>query len=725
MKRYVWAAILLLLCPVAKAQSDSAAVATDTTDVYKNVGLGELTVKAQRQMVKTKDDRVSYDVASDPEAKTNPLIEMLKKVPFVTVDADGTIKVKGSSDFKIFKNGRPDQSFTNNAKELFKGLPASMVKRIEVITEPGAKYDAEGLVGILNIVMDRQSQMKGLTGTVSSNGTFGDSGNPYNGNLFLTAQTGKLTIAPYFGMAFQKWHQTETTDYVYTDTNNRYHDERRTYNPGRNMWYGMDASLELDSCNLLTLAASGFAYRVKDDAIKNTRLTDAAGNPIYSMQMDSRDVLARYFDIDLQLSYQHNFSRKGELLAIDYLFSTTRSHSDGSLDLSQCLNYGEYDSQSFDNHTTFSEHTLQIDYERPFGKHHSLDVGGKYVMRFNNSDNLRREYLNSELLRSPATKFDHKTDVGAAYAEYKYRLGGFTLATGLRYETSRMKGSWPDGSQDDFSRRFNDIVPSIRTTWRINDQNSLKLAYTMRLSRPGISYLNPYHNETPISVSYGNPHLGTSKANNFTLGYNLMTTKLTIGLNASLSLCDDAIAGVKWVEDNRFMSSYDNSGKVNYFQVVPYIQWQITPTTKLVSNSTVTWVDKANTSLGLAMHRWNFDSYNQLTQKLPAKLTLTLSAYFDYGTPTTLYSYDCAWQNFSVSLQRSFLKEDRLTTFVRCSYRNDIKTHYVKGDYIGSQRVDGPNWNLQFGVSYRFGSLKASVKKTAKQVSNDDLMGRK
>ena len=233
MKRYVWAAILLLLCPVAKAQSDSAAVATDTTDVYKNVGLGELTVKAQRQMVKTKDDRVSYDVASDPEAKTNPLIEMLKKVPFVTVDADGTIKVKGSSDFKIFKNGRPDQSFTNNAKELFKGLPASMVKRIEVITEPGAKYDAEGLVGILNIVMDRQSQMKGLTGTVSSNGTFGDSGNPYNGNLFLTAQTGKLTIAPYFGMAFQKWHQTETTDYVYTDTNNRYHDERRTYNPGR------------------------------------------------------------------------------------------------------------------------------------------------------------------------------------------------------------------------------------------------------------------------------------------------------------------------------------------------------------------------------------------------------------------------------------------------------------------------------------------------------------
>ncbi len=725
MKTQTLAALLLLLCPTAKAQTDSTAVAGDSADIYKNIGLGELTVSAQRQLVKTQDDRVSYDVTADPEAKTNPLTEMLKKVPYVTVEADGTIKIKGSSDFKIFRNGRPDRSFTNNAKELFKGIPASMVKRIEVITEPGAKYDAEGLVGILNIVMDRQSHLEGLTGTFTSAAGLGRATNPYNGTLYLTAQSGKLTIAPYVGCAFQKWQQTATSDYTYTDSNNHYQAVERSKNPGYNSWYGVDASLELDSCNLLTLAASGFAYDVKTRGGSYQRLDDAAGNALYAMQMDYRDRDTRYFDIDLQLSYQHSFRRKGETLAVDYLYSTTRSHDDGFYDLSDCINYGDYDTQWMDNRSHFNEHTLQIDYERPFNSHHSLDVGGKYVLRLNSSDNLRREYLDGALLRSPATKFDHTTDVGAAYAEYKYKVGGLTAAAGLRYETSRMKGSWPDGSQDDFSRRFNDLVPSVRTTWRFNDHHSLKLAYNVRLSRPGISYLNPFRRETPTSVSYGNPQLGTSKVHGFTLGYNLMTSKLTASLNAAYSLCDDAIAALKWVEDGRFMSSYDNLGKVHYFQLAPYIQWEITPTTKFTSNSTVRWLNKANASQGLAMHRWQFNTYNQITQELPLQLTFSLSAYIDYGTPLTLYSYEGSWQQYTVSLQRSFLKDDRLIVYIRGNYQKDSDTHYIKGDYMGLRHDDTPNWYAQIGFSFRFGNLKASVKKTNKQVSNDDLMGRK
>ncbi len=725
MKKNTLAALLLLLCPIAKAQTDSTAVVGDSADIYKNIGLGELTVSAQRQLVKTQDDRVSYDVTADPEAKTNPLTEMLKKVPFVTVDGDGTIRIKGSTDFKIFRNGRPDRSFTNNAKELFKGIPASMVKRIEVITEPGAKYDAEGLVGILNIVMDRQSQLAGVTGTLQSSVGLGRATNPYNGTLYLTSQHGKLTVAPYVGCAFQHWKQTTDEDYTYTDSNNRYQSSSTQRNPGHNIWYGIDASLELDSCNLFTLTASGFAYNVGSEGSSYRRLDDAAGNTLYAMHTDYRDMDNRYFDIDLQLSYQHSFRRKGEVLAVDYLYSTTRSNRDGFLDLSDCINYGDYDSQWADDRTRFNEHTLQIDYERPFDSHHSLDVGGKYVIRLNNSDNLRREYLAGTLLRTPTEKFDHTTDVGAAYAEYKYRLGGLTAAAGLRYETSRMKGSWPDGSQDDFSRRFNDLVPSVRATWRIGDHHSLKLAYNMRLSRPGISYLNPFRSETPTDVRYGNPQLGTSKANNITLGYTLMTSKLTASLNVAYSLCDDAIAALTWVEDGRFLSTYDNFGKNNYFQLAPYIQWEITPTTKFTSNSTVRWMDKANASQGLALHRWQFDTYNQLTQKLPAQLTLSVSAYIDYAHPTTLYSYEGSWQLYTVQLQRAFLKDDRLTAHVRVGYTNDEHTHYIQGDYTGIVRSDNPNWSASIGFSYRFGSLKASVKKTNKGVSNDDLMGRK
>ncbi len=107
--------------------------------------LGEVEVVAQRPLVTREIDRIGYDVKADPESQTNTLQEMLRKVPLVTVEADGTIKVKGSTSFKIYKNGRPNNSFTKNAKDIFAAIPASSIKKIEVITDPGAREDAEGV----------------------------------------------------------------------------------------------------------------------------------------------------------------------------------------------------------------------------------------------------------------------------------------------------------------------------------------------------------------------------------------------------------------------------------------------------------------------------------------------------------------------------------------------------------------------------------------------------
>ncbi|MDE6332684.1 MAG: TonB-dependent receptor, partial [Muribaculaceae bacterium] len=114
--------------------------------------LGELEVVAQKPLVTKEIDRVGYDVQADSEAPTSTLSEMLRKVPMVSVDSDGTITINGSSNFQVYKNGRPSKSYSNNAAEIFKAIPASTIKRIEVITEPGAKYDAEGVGAILNIV---------------------------------------------------------------------------------------------------------------------------------------------------------------------------------------------------------------------------------------------------------------------------------------------------------------------------------------------------------------------------------------------------------------------------------------------------------------------------------------------------------------------------------------------------------------------------------------------
>lgn len=718
-KTHILTVLLLGACATAGAQ-------TDTTDVYKDMQLGELTVKAQRKLVKNEDDRISYDVTADPEAKTSPLIDMLKKVPFVTVESDGTIKIKGSSNFKIYKNGRPNQSFSSNAKDLFKGIPSNMVKRIEVITDPGAKYDAEGLVGILNIVMDQQSKMQGIMGTLSNNESLGRRGNPTNSNLYLTAQTGKLTIAPYFGMATQKWQQRQRIDYQYTDSKNQLHNNSLSKSPGFTMWYGMDASLELDSCNLFNLTASGFAYRIKSVGDADLRIEDATGNTIYGYhQYQLDDNRYRYYDLDLQFSYQHNFKRKGELLAIDYLFSTTNSHNSGTTSLQDRINFEDYYGWWGNNHTKYNSHTLQVDYERPFDKHHTLSLGGKYTWRTNSSDNLRETYKPETTKNSTSTLFDHKTGIGAVYAEYKYRLQAFSATAGLRYENAHVKGSWPDGSQEAFTRDFNDLVPSVRTSWQINDNNSLKLAYSLRISRPGISYLNPFRNETPTSLNYGNPELGTEKAHNISLGYTLMNSKLTMSLNTSMRICNNAIAPLRWVEDNRFVSTYGNNGGDRTFMFNPYVQWNITSSTKYINSTTIEWDNISNESLGLSMHHWGYSTYNQVTQELPAKLTLILQAYITQYTGVSLYGYDGFYKDYGIQLQRSFLKEDRLTVYVRGNYGGNMSKHFTQGSYTGNSRIYMPHGQLCLGFSLRFGNLKASVKKTASNVSNDDLMGRK
>ena len=127
-----------------------------------------MVIKAQKQLVKQEIDRIGYDVQADEESKTQTVMDMLRKVPMVTVDGQDNILVKGNSSYKIYKNGHYDPSLSKNAKETFKSMPASMVKRIEVITDPGAREDAEGVDAILNIVMVDGSKMQGMTGVISA-----------------------------------------------------------------------------------------------------------------------------------------------------------------------------------------------------------------------------------------------------------------------------------------------------------------------------------------------------------------------------------------------------------------------------------------------------------------------------------------------------------------------------------------------------------------------------
>ncbi|MBQ1484928.1 MAG: TonB-dependent receptor, partial [Muribaculaceae bacterium] len=169
-----------------QVEQDSVALSINDT-----IALKDVEVVTMRQLVKTLDDRLSYNVQADPEASTSTVLDMLRKVPLVSVDGEDNVRVNGSSSFKIYKNGHPDPSLSANPREVLRAMPASVIKRIEVITEPGARYDAEGATAILNIVTVDGVRIEGVNGTVSASiNTFGSP----NASAYIAARIGKFTL---------------------------------------------------------------------------------------------------------------------------------------------------------------------------------------------------------------------------------------------------------------------------------------------------------------------------------------------------------------------------------------------------------------------------------------------------------------------------------------------------------------------------------------------------
>lgn len=692
--------------------------------------LNEVTVTAQRPLVTKKIDRIGYDVQADPDVLTLSTRDMLRNVPMVAVDGDGNITVKGSSNFKVFKNGRPNNSMSKNAKDILAAIPASMIKTIEVITEPGAKYDAEGIGAILNIVTLENTVIKGVLGNASL--SYDPYNDRYGGSLWVTSQIDKVTFSLSGGVNRMSEKQTRnTTEQTLTYNTGQVDKVSQTSaNRGYVGWIGGEGSWDLNKYNLFTLELQGFYYNVKPRGPGFSQRYGADGvlTDSYSTYLDYKKYA--YLDFNGNFNYQLTTERAGESLTASYAVSTTDQNIHKSTTFDDVEgDLFQYSAIEGESDLNFIEHTFQADWVRPFSKVHSLELGGKYILRRNvsNDDTDYKDWMTSH------TEFKHITDVGALYAQYTASLGKVNLRAGLRYEYSKLKAEYPDGSAESFSSEFNDFVPSASASWNISDVHSLTFNYASRINRPGISYLNPAVTYTPTRVSQGNPDLESAFSNSFKLAYMFIKPKLNFNISASYSFNNDNIAATQYADANGIVySSFDNIGKERQFSVSGFMQWTVTPKTRFMFNGSVTY--KKHQQEGYELGRWNAFIFARITQDLPWKLKLGVGGFYfgnDVADVYTFYRNASAipvqWQ---LSLNRAFLKNDRLNVGINAScfignHYNVTEVNIVQGDYTGLSKTINNKKSVSLSISYRFGSLNASVKKVAKSISNDDLVGRK
>ena len=708
----------------AQTQSDPTSVKNDS--IAWNKELEGVEIKAQRQLIKQEIDRIGYDVQSDEESKTQTVLDMLRKVPMVTVDGEDNITVKGNSNYKIYKNGHYDPNLSKNAKEVLKSMPASMVKRIEVITDPGAREDAEGVDAILNIVMMDGSKLDGITGVVSASYTSLNNTNLYTS---LTGQMGKLLLSVdygYGGMSSRETENSTHTERSFLDTGNKMLLHSDGSNPGGIHYTNLNASYDIDSLNLVSASFGGYFYKLNVQGDSKTSLYSASDQPIYGFSNHYWMPGYSHSSWNGRFDYEHKTRRKGERFTLSYMLALTRQHSDEENTYSEMVNAPfSYTGCLQTERERFTEHTFQADWLRPLGKGHQLEIGTKYIDRNNNSHNTQ-EFFGDDLLIND--EFQHTTRVLAGYADYIYNHEKWSARAGLRYEYSFMEGSYPDGKKESFNKHLNDWVPQASLKYQLTDAQSLKLNYTTSINRPGISYLNPAVVISPTVIYQGNPQLVSSRTQRISLVYSYILPSLTLQVAPGYHHTSGGISDIQTAKDDIRYRTYDNILRYRRFSVEQYVQWKPFDGTTIVVNNNLRYEHYENPNLGYRTFGWSDNYYVNLSQKLPWKLLLYLSSYGKIGrSPSDVYTMQHSYFGYYASLQRSFLKADRLTVRIAANapfnkyWSSEAET--VNGNYRDFQQSWNRARSFTIAVTYRFGSLKASVKKTEHSIDNDDVVG--
>lgn len=698
-----------------------------TQDAGKSLATAE--VVAARPLVKSQIDRLVYSMSDDPDAQTNTMLEMLRKVPLVTVDGQDKITVNGKANFKVYVNGKPNKMMSDNPSVVLKSFPASVVKKVEVITDPGAKYDAEGTSGILNIVTATEATTTGYTVTP----TLYWSNRGWGGNFFGMAQIGKLTLSAHGGVNGENSLRNTTEserELILDPVNHLLKTKGESYNHGTSGFGGLDASYDISKHDLLSVSSSIYAGRQKGHGLSSTFLTGNAGTVYSYDNVNHRD--SRYHGINTSVDYQHQFGKENQNLTVSYRFSSDLRNNKtlNVYDNLQSVPFALKD-RRIDPDNKSQEHTAQIDFTSPLGENHTLSVGAKYIYRLNRSDN--EEYSR---LAGTATDFlpdvaqsllyRHRTDISAGYTEYIYRLKRFSLRSGLRFESSHIRVTYPNGTRAAFSTRLNDWVPSLNLGYNLTDTQLLRLGYNLRIGRPDIYYLSPYVNHlSPEKISYGNPNLESETAHNFQLNYSLFSQKFSVNFSATYSTSYNGLTFYSFMKDGVEHSTSGNFLHSKQWSFDTYLNVNPWKSTAFTLNGNLKYSDLKSYRTNDHNYGFSGNIFAMFRQDLPWKLKFALGAGATWGD-ISLQGQGSEFKYYFLNLSRSFLEEDRLTVTLngfnifnpRQTLKNTTQTTLFRSSE--SYVIHGLS-RISLGISWRFGKLRAVVKKTARSIENSDV----
>lgn len=729
------AAVVALSQPAA-AQDPAATSATqeplDTVVGSTYQDLDELVVEAKRPVIQSDGAKLTYNADEDQTSKGSNVLEMLRKVPMVSVDGQDNIRINGSSNFKIYVNGKEEPFMSANYQRILKAMPAEAVSKVEVITEPGAKYDAEGTGGILNLVTERKQRNDGYFGSVNlSGGTNMMSANVYGG---LKKDRVIANISANYADNFIK-NQHNLSDIETEYLNDPVNHLRRTMMDMRIhfKFYGVEGALSWEPTDrdLFTLGMNGQIVDVTNNRAKtrlSTEMFDDKMQKVYSFSQGA-DISMKMPNISTNASYQHTFNEAGQKLILSYLYNFGKNNTDilYIYDDMAGISFSER-MQRNANKQYNRENTAQVDYINPFadGKH-TLEAGGKAVWRHNDangvtsSGNEETEMKQLDATRSDIIQFQ---DIYAGYLSYTGTFSPLTITAGIRYEHTHMGIDFLKGSTPNFKTNLNDFVPNAALTYMFSPMQNLRLAYQMRISRPTIDQTNPYEMEMGIGIiRSGNPDLDSERSNKVSLTYTHFAGAIGGNIGVEYSRVNNAISSYTYLKDGYIYDTYANIGHNQTAALTGFLTWSGVPKLRVNLNGRLQYVDMKSKNPDLSNHGWDLNYGASADYELPCKLNV--SAYGGQQTKQhNLQGWWSGWYYYGIGVSRKFLKDNSLTVSVNAQNFLQKYTTFKSYSHTDSMtthsRYRNEQWAVNISVGWDFGSKKESVKRTAADISNDD-----
>lgn len=496
--------------------------------------LNEVVVRNEKTTVEIKLDKKVYNVGKDLMVKGGTVSDVLDNIPSVSVDVEGNVSLRGNENVRVLIDGKPSNAI--NIAEALKLIPADAIEKVEVITNPSARYDAEGGGGLLNIVL-KKGRTNGLNGTFLAttgypdnhgiNATINYKGDDFN---FFTTQGYNYRNSPGNALVDTDYTQANANSPIFigeTRNNDR-------YSKGYNGSYGFDWNVTPSAS-----WSNSVNYRKSsgDNQDNVTYFNQFADNALNYSRFRTNYEDSKSENIEYNSNFAKRFKKDGHKLNVDVQFSQNKDKNIADIFDT------EYGNDKTDNIQKQNRSLFQVDYVLPLGKGSQFEAG--YRGDFNEQTTDVTVFEDGVLNDFFTNILEYKEKVNAFYTQYGFKADKFSVLLGLRWEDSNIDVN-QIADLNFNNKRYNNFFPSAFVTYELAEKANVSLSYSKRINRPRGRQLNPFSNySSNINIFQGNPDLNPAMTDAFDLGFLKIWDKVTLNTSVYYNLTKDVFQFIR------------------------------------------------------------------------------------------------------------------------------------------------------------------------------------